>query len=95
MAALHLTEMLAAAAIFVCAFLAWEAMSARTRHCFRIVYGGLGMAAFGLVVLPAYPDYAWLADWLRAGLILSFAVYMILDRRRIDRLRTEPRGGQC
>lgn len=82
-----LVSTMAAGLILVCSFLAWEAMSHKTRHCFRVVFGALGLGAAAILLLPLYPEYEWLRWWIDRGLLLAFAFYLLLDRRRVDRLR--------
>jgi hypothetical protein len=60
-------------------------MGRRTRHCYRFVYGLMGVAALAMLLLPLYPQHAHWEVWIWRMLGLGFAGYLVLDRRRIDR----------
>lgn len=74
-------EPLAGLVIVVCSVLAFAAMSRRTRHCFRFVYGVLGVAGLVLVLDPFFKE--GLAPWARLAVVLGLALHLVLDRRRI------------
>lgn len=74
-------EQIGGAVLFCCAVLAWAAMNAQTRHCFRLVYGVIGLAGLTLALDPFFA--ADLAPWARTALVAAFALHMLLDRRRI------------
>lgn len=74
--------------ILACSYLAWEAMSARTRHCFRAVFGVIGIAGLAMVLIPWWPGAE--AEWMQlahTALAVGLAIHLVLDRRRIDRVR--------
>lgn len=75
--------------VLFCCVLSWNAMTARTKHCFRLTYGALGFFGFGLFLLPAFPGYAHLQPWFWLAMGISFAAYLALDRRRIDRVNSK------
>lgn len=81
MTILSALEQLAGLVLFVPAVQAWAAMNHRTRHCFRFVYGLIGLAGLALALDPIFG--AELTPAARAVLVLAFALHMILDRRRI------------
>lgn len=82
---MEMTLAFAGLCIFVCGVMAIAAMDKRTRHCFRVVYGLLAEAGLALMLSPLYDGkYLIHACAAMAG---ACAFYMILDRRRIDRIR--------
>jgi hypothetical protein len=82
---LEMTLAFAGMCIFICGVMAIAAMTAKTRHCFRMVYGLLAVAGLALMLSPIYgTDYLIGAC---TALAVAVAFYMILDRRRIDRIR--------
>lgn len=74
-------EVLAGVVFFIYAVIAWGAMSPRTRHCFRLVYGIIGLAGAALALDPFFGGET--APYARAALMFGFALYLVLDRRRI------------
>ena len=91
-AMMDLLNMAAGLVILTCCLLAWEAMSARTRHCFRFVYGVMGVAGLAMALIPWWPGAE--PEWMRVAhvaLAVAIAIHMVLDRRRIDRVR-QPGG---
>lgn len=84
---LSVLQIITGLTIAACCVLAWDAMGSMTRHCFRFVYGIMGVAGLGLAVLPFAHAYIWLRPWLFVTLAVGVAIYMVLDRRRIDRIR--------
>lgn len=82
---LQMTLAFAGMCIFICGVMAIAAMTSRTRHCFRVVYGMLALAGLALMLSPIYgDDYLIVAC---AAVVVACAFYMVLDRRRIDRVR--------
>ena len=78
-------DVLVAVVVLACSYLAWEWMTAHTRHCFRVVYGILGIAAAALLGVALWPGHESWAPWVWRAMGLGFAGYMVLDRRRVDR----------
>jgi hypothetical protein len=85
---LHALEIVAGVVFFVCSVLAWAAMSPSTRHCFRAVYGILGIGGAAIALDPFFD--AGVTPYARAALLIGFALYLILDRRRIRPDRRDP-----
>ncbi len=78
---LSLIDILAGAAYFVCAVLAFSAMGPRTKHCYRFVYLVIFLASIALMLGPVFTtEYE---PFARAAMMLAGAFYMVLDRRRI------------
>lgn len=82
---LGLIAALVGAVVLVCCVLSWNAMTWQTKHCYRVTYGGIGLCAFALALLPFASAYAGLRPWFLIGMSVGFAFYLVLDRRRIDR----------
>jgi hypothetical protein len=74
-------EQAAGLLLFVLALQAWAAMNHLTRHCFRFIYGLIGLAGLELALDPLCG--VDLASYARVMLVASFALHMLLDRRRI------------
>lgn len=86
-----LPQMIAGGAISVCAVLAWSSMGHRTRHCYRFAYGLLGVGGLALIFLP-FAEPEWWHQHVYTALVVGFALYMVLDRRRIRPQRDLPVG---
>ena len=82
---LEMTLAFAGLCIFICGVMAIAAMTARTRHCFRFVYGLLAGGGLALMLSPFY-SWAFL-DYAQVAVIVACAIYMVVVRRRIDRIR--------
>jgi len=86
-------EMMGGAVCFICAVIAWAAMGRQTRHCFRFVYGVVGVAGLALVLDPLFA--AGLAPYARSAIILGFSMHLVLDRRRIRPDRKAAKTGMA
>lgn len=85
-------DMIAAMTILVCCYIAWEWMSHMTRHRFRFVYGVIGLSALAVLVAPVLSsDYEDYLPFFKTSMLVGFALYMILDRRRIKHNREAKR----
>jgi len=73
------------AVLVVCSVLAWQSMTARTKNCYRFGFGLIGIPGLALMVLPFYVGYESWRPWIWTAAGVGFAIYTILDRRRIDR----------
>lgn len=80
-----LAETFTGLVITVCSYLALESMSARTKHCLRFAFLVMLIAGLAMVLIPLY-DYT-LMPYAQAALGVGFAIYIALDRRRIDKLK--------
>ena len=74
------------AVLVICSVLAWQAMTVRTKHCYRFGFGLMGVPGLALMVLPFYAGYEVWRPWIWTAAGVGFAIYVTLDRRRIDRV---------
>lgn len=78
---LPVLQQLGGLVLLACCIVAWGAMDPRTRNCYRLAYGLVGMGGAGILLAPAFglgtPELA------QTAVIAGFALYMVLDRRRI------------
>lgn len=90
-------QMLAGVVFMVCAVLAWAKMSKRTRHCWRVAYGLIGVAGMALTFGPfvSVPQILGVdfMRYVRTAVLIGFALYMALDRRDVqkNRMPAKPR----
>ena len=80
-----LIDAIAGLVVAVCAVLGWKAMDRNTKHCYRLVYGVIGLAGAALALDPLFD--AGYAQVARMSLVAGFALYMVLDRRGVRRSR--------
>lgn len=88
---LTVLQMLAGVVFMVCAVLAWAKMSKRTRHCWRVAYGLIGVSgvalAFGpLFAVPQIFEVEFMR-YVRTAILIGFALYIALDRRDVQKNR--------
>lgn len=82
-------EWFGALLIFVCGVIAFDAMSARTKHYWRGVYGAMTVSALALLLEPIFrsmgelPEGSEVRGVAHVVLAVSVAVHLVLDRRRI------------
>lgn len=90
---MNVLNSLAGLAIVLVCIIAWGAMNAKTKHCFRFLYLFIGFCGAGIVLLPHFNK--GLAEWAQTALIVAFTLLMLMDRfhaRRIDPEATRPGG---
>lgn len=79
--ALPLLQQLGGFILLICCVLGWAAMDPKTPNCYRITYGLIGIGGAALTFYPAFGLHV--PEWAVAMSIFGFAMYMVLDRRRI------------
>jgi len=88
---LNALDALAGIVLMVCAVLAWAAMSHQTRHCWRFTYWLIGVAGLALFAAPFCEVPAFfgvdLMRYVSTAILVGFALYMALDRRRVRPMR--------
>lgn len=85
---LLVTNLFIGITVLWCCYLALESMDGKTKHGIRFTYYGMCLCGFAMLIIPIWREW-WLMPFVQALLGICFALYLLIDRRRIDKIKRD------